>query len=163
MKSKYSLKFFLTFLFLLLVLAACGSSTLTLSDIPAFTGATELVPGEDPIADTMVQNMQQDAQLRTQVGVGGSIEQKAYRLPSDASWDAVKSFYADALEGDGWNSGLGGPGGNLASDIMDSANAANELFQTAVWSRGDQNLTVVRTADPTDEANVFLILSLANN
>ena len=163
MYIKYSVKFFAVFTLLLFVLAACGSPTATLNDIPAVSGATELVSGEDPIADTMVQNMQQDAQLRTQIGVGGSIEQKAYRLPVDTSWDKVKSFYATTLEGDGWTSGLGGAGGDLASGIMDSANAANPLFQTAVWSRGKQNLTVIRTVDPTNEEDVFLMLSLASN
>ncbi|MCB8942288.1 MAG: hypothetical protein H6658_00800 [Ardenticatenaceae bacterium] len=163
MNNKITLKFLSIFALSLLLLTACGSKTVTLSDIPGFTGATELVPGEDPIADTMVQNMQQDAQLRTEIGVGGSVEQKAYRLPVDASWDSVKSFYANTLEGDGWKSGLGGPGGDLASSILESANAGNDLFQTAVWSRGDQNITVIRTADPTNAENAFLILSLASN
>lgn len=163
MNKKIALKMLPAFALFLLLLAACGSPTASLSDIPAFTGATELVAGEDPIADTMVQNMQQDAELRTQIGVGGSIEQKAYRLPTTASWDTVKSFYATTLEGDKWESGLGGPGGNLASSIMESASAGNDLFQTAVWSRGKQNITIVRTVDPTNAENVFLVLSLANN
>lgn len=163
MNTKFSLKLFAVFALLMLGLVACGSPAATLADIPAYTGATELVPGEDPIADTMVQNMQQDAQIRSQVGVGGSIEQKAYRLPTTATWDDVKSFYASTLEGDDWESGLGGPGGNLASDIMESANAANDMFQTAIWSRGKQNLTIIRTANPTNAEDVFLMLSLANN
>jgi hypothetical protein len=163
MNNKFSVKLVITMALLLFVLAACGSKTATIEEIPAFTGATALVPGEDPVADTLVQNMEQDAQLRTQVGVGGSIEQKAYRLPADASWDAVKSFYADALEGDGWESGLGGPGGDLASGIMDSVNTGNEFFQTAIWSRGDQTITIIRNVDPTNAENVMLMMSLATN
>jgi hypothetical protein len=163
MNRNFSLKFVVAILVMAFLLAACGSKTVTIEDIPAFTGATALVPGEDPVADTLIQNMEQDAQLRTQVGVGGSIEQKAYRLPADASWDAVKSFYADALEGDGWESGLGGPGGDLASGIMDSVNTGNEFFQTAIWSRGDQNITIIRNIDPTNAENVMLMMSLATN
>ena len=50
---------------------------------------------------TLVNNMVQDAQVRSSVGAGGQIEQKAYRLPAGTTWEQVQSFYNDKLGGDG--------------------------------------------------------------
>ncbi|MCA9971044.1 MAG: hypothetical protein KC425_12550 [Anaerolineales bacterium] len=162
---KFRTPFILALLAALLafVLAACGSDPATLADIPAYDGATAVQPGEDAVADTLVQNMEQDASLRGSLGVGGSIEQMAYRLPADTTWEQVKGFYNGALGDAGWESGTGGPGGDLASSIMESASASNPLFQTSLWSRDDQTLTLVRTVNPTNEAEVYLILSLNTN
>ena len=161
MKSRLAL--LMTLLIALLALVACGKDPATLSDIPAYEGATALQAGQDPVADTLVQNMEQDASLRANLGVGGSIEQMAYRLPDGATWEQVKSFYDKELGADGWESGMGGPGGDLASSIMESASASNPLFQTSIWSQGKQTLTLVRSANPTNESEVYLIMSLNTN
>ncbi len=155
----------MTVLFILgtLMLAACGGGAATVSDIPAYPDATALQPGEDPIADTLIKNMEQDASLRANMGVGGSIEQMAYRLPAGTTWDQVNGFYEKELNGAGWKSGIGGPGGNLASDIMSSVNSSNDLFQMASWNKGKQILTIIRNTNPTDEADVYLIMSLNTN
>jgi hypothetical protein len=134
MKQKMVL--LITLLMAVSVLAACRGGVVTLSDIPVYSGATLLQPGQDPIADTLVQNMEQDASLRGGLGVGGSMEQIAYRLPAGATWEQVKSFYDKELDAAGWKSGVGGPAGSMASTIMESANAGNTLFQTAIWSKG---------------------------
>lgn len=156
--------FLLVLLALLAVLlAACGGDPATVSDIPAYPDAAALQPGEDPIADTLINNMEQDANLRANMGVGGSIEQMAYRLPAGTTWDQVKSFYDQELDGAGWDSGMGGPGGNLAGDIMESVNTGNELFQLASWNKDKQILTLVRNVNPTDESQVYLIMSLNTN
>lgn len=150
---------------LILVLAACaGGTAVTLQDIPAYPEAAALQPGVDPVADTLVNNMTQDAQLRSEVGVGGQTAQMAYRLPAGTSWDQVQRFYNDELGSDGWKSGLGGMAGNLASGIMDSVNQGNDLFQTGTWSKGKQTLTLVRVADTATAEDAFiLILSLTTN
>ncbi len=149
----------------ILVLAACsGGTAVTLQDIPAYPEATALQPGADPVADTLVDNMAQDAQLRSGIGVGGQTTQMAYRLPAGTSWDQVQRFYNDQLGGTGWKSGPGGMAGNLASGIMDSVNQGNDLFQTGTWSKGKQTLTLVRVADnATAEDASILILSLTTN
>ncbi len=151
------------FLILVLLLAACGAKPVTVADLPVYPGATALNPGDDPIADTLLQNAAQDAQIRDSMGVGGGIEQQAFSLPADASWDAVSKFYTDELTGDGWKSGMGGPGGDIASDIMNQVNADNDLFQTTIFSKGKQTLTVMRMADPVNAESLYLIFSLATN
>ncbi|MBP7044651.1 MAG: hypothetical protein KBE23_17995 [Chloroflexi bacterium] len=149
---------------LLVLLAACGGKAATMADIPAYPDAVALEPGVDPIADTLVNNMVQDAQVRSSVGAGGQIEQKAYRLPAGTTWEQVQSFYNDKLGGDGWENGLGGIAGNLAGDIMNSVNEGNDMFQTGIWSKDKQTLTLIRVADSvTGEDSFFLILSLATN
>ncbi|HNB52906.1 MAG TPA: hypothetical protein PK530_13235 [Anaerolineales bacterium] len=153
----------LPLLLVVFVLAACGAKPVTIADLPVYPNATALNPGDDPVADTLVQNMAQDAQIRTSVGVGGSIEQKAFRITSDASWDAVNKFFTDELTGNGWESGMGGPGGDIAGDILNQVNADNDVFQTAIFSKGKQSLTIMRVADPTNPDSLYLILSLATN
>lgn len=162
MKSRIPFVFVLLAL-LALLLAACGSKPATVNDIPAYPNATALQPGEDPIADTLVNNMAQDASLRANIGVGGSIEQMAYRLPEGTTWDQVKSYYDKELDGAGWKSGMGGPGGGLASSIMDSVNTGNDLFQMASWNKGKQILTLIRNVNPTNESEVYLLMSLNTN
>ena len=149
--------------FLVLAAVACGASTLTVSDLPVYPDAVALQPGEDPVADTLANNAEQDAALRGNLGVGGSVEQKAFRLPAGATWDQVKSFFDTELGADGWESGLGGIGGDIAGDVLDQANAGNEFFQTGIWSKGKQNLTVIRSVDALNPDQPYLILSLATN
>jgi hypothetical protein len=139
----------------LLAVTACSQAPATLTAIPAFPGATELKPGESTIGDTLANNNQMDAQLRQQVGVGGKTEQKGYRLPSDASWDKVKGFYDEKLKADGWGTN------SMVSGIMEQANQGNDLFQTANWQKGNQNVTVVMVTSPTDATQKELIVSLS--
>ncbi|MCB8978809.1 MAG: hypothetical protein H6657_15430 [Ardenticatenaceae bacterium] len=155
----------LAFLLVVLVfLVACGGGMVAIGDIPAYPDATALEPGVDPVADTLVDNMAQDAQIRDSVNVGGQIEQKAYRLPAGASWDDVQNFYNDKLGDDGWESGLGGIAGSIAGDVMSSVNQSNDMMQTTFWSRGKQTLTMVRVAqDVAGDGDFLLIMSLATN
>jgi len=152
----------------IVLLAACGGGATTMNDIPAYPDATALEPGADPVADTLVNNMVQDAQIRSSAGVGGQIEQKAYRLPAGTTWAQIESFYNDKLSGEGWKSGLngiaGGIAGNVAGDVMNTVNQGNDLFQTGMWSTSKQTLTLIRVAETTDTNGSFLlILSLATN
>ncbi|HWQ14384.1 MAG TPA: hypothetical protein VNL77_16410 [Roseiflexaceae bacterium] len=140
-----------------LALAACGASKpATLDDIPAYPGATVLQPGESRLADTLAQNNQTDAALRGQLGVGGKTEQRGYSLPADVSWPQVKGFYDERLKAGGWTTN------SMVSSIMEQANQGNELFQTANWQKGSQNVTVVMMTSPMDPAVKELIVSLAS-
>jgi hypothetical protein len=151
-----ALAVFLTVL-ALLALAACGGSPpAALADIPSYPGAVELKPGESNLADTLANNNQADAALRGQIGVGGAIEQKGYSLPDDATWDQVKSFYDQKLQAGGWTTN------SMVSGIMDQVNQGNELFRTANWQRGSQNVSVVMLTSPTDAAQKELIISLSS-
>lgn len=147
----------------LLALAACGSKPVTIADLPVYPEATALQPGESSLADTLQSNGQQDSAVRQAMGTGGATEQRGFDLPAETTWDQVKSFYSDKLKADGWRDGLGGPAGGMASQIMEQANAGNDIFQTTLFSRDKQTLAVVRIVDPTDSSKAQLILSLSTN
>ncbi len=137
----------------MLLMTACGGAPATMNDIPAYPGATALDPN---IANSLAKNMQQDAALRQAAGVGGKIEQKGYSVPKETTWDAVKAFYADKLKSAGWETN------SMASNIMAQANAMNTAYQTDMWKKGSQTLTLILLNDPiTSEKN--LLLSLATN
>jgi hypothetical protein len=158
-------KFFLSFFILagfLLILPACGGNA-SAGDLPKFPGATELKAGESTIGNTLAQNMKQDTAMRTAMGAGGKTEQLGFQLPGDATWEQVKSFYEKELKVSGWESGLGGVAGGLVdiNAVMGAANQGNDLFQTAIWSKGKQTLTVAMLTNPTDRKKQELVLSLS--
>ena len=170
MNSKWTSKVSIFFLALILVIAAagCGGGAAgggggSGGGQPVYTGAVELKPGEDPIADTLAKNMQQDASIRQNMGVGGSMEQKVYKLPADGSWDAVKAYYDQALTAGGWQKGPGGPAGEIANQALEAANSANEMVKTAVWSKGKQILTIVWMVEQPGASQKYLITSLNSN
>lgn len=100
------------------VLTACGGSApapVTFNQLPVFSGATEstntaLVAAAAAIADAMKADVK-------------SIESKAYDVPADATWAAIKSFYSTALEKDGWTASQSGT-------------------DTQSWSRGTQGIVL---------------------
>ncbi|NJN18536.1 MAG: hypothetical protein HC822_20905 [Oscillochloris sp.] len=145
----------------MLLLSACGSSPATIAELPMYPGASELKPGESVIGDTLAQNGQQDAAMREAMGLGGSTEQRGFSLPADADWAAVESFYNEQLKAAGWTEGMGGMGGAMASQMLEQANQGNELFQTAMYTKGKQVLSVIRLASPIDPNTAELILSLS--
>jgi predicted small lipoprotein YifL len=128
--------------FTLLSLAACGGSApAKLSDIAVYPDATALKPGENPMADTLAQNVQQAANM------GANIDQKIFALPKEASWDQVKKFYSDKLTADSWTAS------NLP--IPD-----NDMFKMSLWTRGSQSLTVAQITEPINKDS-FLLFSLS--
>ena len=135
----------------LLVLVACGGGApATLADIPAYSGANELKPGESTIADTLVQNMQQSQAM------GAKIEQKGYNLPKDAQWEKVNSFYEEKLKASGWATN------STINSVMAQANAGNDMVKVANWQKGKQNLSIIMVTDPINPDTKQLILSLAS-
>lgn len=144
--------------FSLFTLVGCGGSApATLGVIPTYTGATELKPGENAVADTLVKNMEQNQALTGQLGVNAKIEQKAFTLPAGATWNDVKKFYDEQLNSSGWSSN------SMVGNIMAQANAGNNQFQIANWQKGKQNLSVIMIADPTGDNTKMLITSLASS
>ncbi|MCB0033230.1 MAG: hypothetical protein KDE51_04400 [Anaerolineales bacterium] len=148
---------------LLSLLVACGGGAVAAADLPVYPAAVQLQTGEDPIADTLANNMAQDAAMRNSLGVGGKMEQMVFRLPENTSWDQVNNFFDAELKAAGWDSGLGGMAGSIAADAMASANAGNEMFQMGMWSKGQQNLTLTRMVDVSNTTQPYLILSLNTN
>ena len=146
----------------LVILPGCGGSV-TSGDLPTYPGAAELKAGESTIGNTLGKNMKQDAALRQAMGTGGKTEQRGFKLPAGTTWEQVKSFYDKELKAGGWESGLGGAAGNFVdiNAVMGAANRGNDLFQTAIWSKGKQTLTVSMIADPTDRKQQELVLSLS--
>lgn len=123
---------------------AGGAGPATLADIPSFPEASAVKPGESPIADTLAQNVKQNAQM------GQKLDQQMFTLPDSATWDQIKTFYTDKLGAAGWKSA------NLP--IPD-----NPTMQMSVWTRGTQNLTVARMATDPSGKGAFLLFSLATN
>ncbi|HEX7502694.1 MAG TPA: hypothetical protein VF451_04680 [Acidobacteriota bacterium] len=146
----------------LMVLPGCGGSVAS-GDLPTYPGAVELKAGSSAIGGTLAQNMKQDAGLRQAMGAGGKIEQRGFTLPAGATWDQVKGFYDKELKAGGWQSGLGGAAGSFVdiNAVMGAANQGNDLFQTAMWSKGKQTLTVAVITGPIDKKERQLILSLS--
>jgi hypothetical protein len=143
--------------------AGCGSKAYTADNVPVYPGSVVLKPGDDPVADTLANNMAQDASLRQGIGAGGKIEQRAFRLPADANWDAVKAFYEQKLAADGWKSGIGGIGGTIASQALEAANQGSDMMKMAMWSKGKQVLTIFRLMETPDATQSYLIFSLNSN
>jgi hypothetical protein len=153
---------FLAIAVAILILPACGGSVAS-GDLPKYPGATELKPGETPVGNTLAQNMSQDEAVRKAMGVGGKTEQTGFVLPVDTQWAQVKEFYDKELAAAGWKSGLGGIAGGFVdvNAVMGTANKGNDLFQTAIWSRGKQTLTAIMVKSPTNSKQKELILSLS--
>lgn len=118
-----------------------GGQPATLADVPVYSGATLLQPGQNPMADTLVKNVQQNASL------GQKLDQKVYSLPKDANWDDMKKFYSDKLTSAGWQS--------LNVPIPDT-----DMIKSVIWRKGSQSLTVMQLTDPTS-GDKFLLFSLA--
>jgi hypothetical protein len=148
-----------------ILLTACGGTPapVSIADLPTYAGAAELQPGNSPIATTLQNNEQQAKAM------GQKIEQKAFSLPKDATWDKLIAFYGEQLKAKGWKEGAaaGGLGSSMANDMvknaLSQANAANDLFKTAIFTRGKQTLTVMRLAGAAAKDDVQVLLSLNTN
>ncbi len=145
----------------MIVTAACSSKPLSLDDVPAYPGAVVHTAEQGGIGATLDKNMQTDAAVRKAVGVGGSTQQKGFRLPNNATWDDVKRFYDDKMKAQGWASGGGGKAGDMVSGVMDAVNQNNPMSQTAIWAKGKQNLTIIMVTNPINKTDKDLLISLS--
>jgi hypothetical protein len=110
----------LSVLVLALALACGGGGTpVPMSEVPVYDGATSIAAGDDALVDLVVQEME-----KAVAGENISMETKTYALPDDATWDDVKSFYSDKLDGTDWKS---------AAELSDES---TEEFKTIGWQRG---------------------------
>jgi hypothetical protein len=146
-------------LWVLVTLSACsmigGSSPVSVDDIPVYPGATELKPGDSTLANTLAKNSQQITAMSQSAGAGGKTDQKGFSLSQDTTWDAVKKFYDDKLKSAGWSEP-----NSMVSSILSQVNTQNDAFQTVVYQRGNQTLSVIRVMmDPSSKQGV-LIFSL---
>ncbi|MEO6063017.1 MAG: hypothetical protein ABIQ99_13855 [Thermoflexales bacterium] len=66
------------------MMTACagGGAAIEMKDLPVYPGATVLKPGESRIAETLKQNMANDAQVRQAAGTGGKTEQAGFKFPA---------------------------------------------------------------------------------
>jgi hypothetical protein len=165
-KTRFSLVSLIVFSVIALLLAACGAKPVSVAELPVYPEAVQLEAGDSAIADTLENNMAQDAAMRDAMGPlggGGKTEQAGFQLPSDTSWEQVKAFYAKELEDNGWSSGLGGVAGIVdVNAMMDTANQDNDLYQIAIWSKGKQTLAVIYAVAPTNQDEKLLLLSLSS-
>src|SRR5690349_9393593 len=121
MKQAYRIHAVILVVLATLSLAACGGSPpAQLSDVPVYPNATQLQPGQNPMADSLAKNVQQAGAM------GAKLDQKIFTLPDDVSWDQVKSFYTDKLTAAGWSA--------MSLPIPD-----NDMFKMTLWTRSGQN------------------------
>lgn len=142
----------------LVALSACsligGTSPVTVNDLPAYPGATELKAGDSRLADTLAKNTQQITAMSQSTGAGGKTEQRGFALPKDATWDAIKKFYDDKLKSTGWSEN------SLVGNILSQVSTQTDALQMGLYQRGNQNLSVIRLMlDPTTK-DYALIFSL---
>jgi len=161
MKVLVDLKTTVSALAAAVILTACGGSApVSIADLPTYTGATALQPGNSPIATTLKNNETQAASM------GQKLEQKAFSLPKDATWDKITAFYSEQLKAKGWKEGVaggiaGGMANEMASKALAQANAGNDMLKTTILNRGKQTLTILRLAsNPNDKTDAQLLLSL---
>jgi hypothetical protein len=136
----------LNVLVLTLALACGGGGTpVPMSDIPIYDGATSTAAGDDPLVDLVVQSMEDAV-----AGENIAMETKTYALPEDASWDDIKSFYSDKLEGTDWKA---------AAELSDES---TEEFKTIGWQRGgaasEQLLIVAYLPDLFGDGATMIIM-----
>jgi hypothetical protein len=147
------------FVVAVLSLSACGmiggSSPATVNDIPTFPGATELKAGDSRVADTLSKNSQQITAMSGAMGAGGKTEQKGFALPKEATWDAVKKFYDDKLKSAGW-----AEPSSMVSNVLSQVNGQNDAFQTVIYTRGNQSLSIIRVMIDPINKDMALIYSL---
>ncbi|HNB51229.1 MAG TPA: hypothetical protein PK530_04775 [Anaerolineales bacterium] len=138
-----SLKLIPLLLVFLLFATACGdSSRITVDDLPQFS-LNEKLPGESPLADGMVAALQETVRQQ-----GLTAEAKIYAVPTDTTFDVVKSFYTREL-GSVW---LEDP--QLAND--------QEGFQTSGWRlggpSGEESVVVTLVSDPLAGEKILIVV-----
>jgi hypothetical protein len=136
----------LSVLVLALALACGGSSTpVPISDIPIYDGATSTAAGDDPLVDLVVKSMEEAV-----ADEAITMETKPYALPDGTTWNDVKDFYNNKLEGTDWKS---------AAELSDES---TEEFKTIGWQRGpassEQLLVVGYLPDLFGEGATLIIM-----
>jgi hypothetical protein len=128
-----------------LLVVACGTDPVSMSDIPVYPGAEPMERGQNEFADQMADAIR-DSSGKEDVAA----DLKLYSLPADAAWSDVKSFYDANLEDGDWRT---------QQDLAEES----EVFSSLGWTRGsgasEQALVVGHIADLLGDG-AFLILML---
>jgi hypothetical protein len=130
---------------LILAVACCrGNTPVVMSDILVYPGVTATEAGDDPLVDAVVANMKETASSKNI-----ATEIKTYNLPDGATWDDVKGFYDEKLEGTDW-------------EFADELTEDSEEFKTIGWQRGpsykEQLLVVAYLPDIFGEGATLIIM-----
>jgi hypothetical protein len=140
-----SLLSFLLAILILFLAAACGAQPITIGDLPAYPGSTPLETGQNSVADSVVNSMQQSAGQQ-----GLKAQFRLLSLPADTTWDDVKSFYTTEMARRQWKP-------ESAMDVTGGA------FQATGWSQGTgdaQQALVVGYVPDVGGEGAFAILGL---
>lgn len=113
---------FLASLALIPAIVACGSGTSTASITP-FSGAKPAQASDAPLAGELV------AGLTSNTNEKASAAATLYRLPDDATYVAVKQYYADMLTAQGWQAD---PAILVEGDTL----------SYAAWKKDDQEIVI---------------------
>jgi hypothetical protein len=132
-------------LLVLLSAVACGAKPALIDDLPVYPGAQTMERGQNSLADSVADAMQQSAGEQ-----GLNAQFRFFTLPLDATWDGVKSYYDREMQGLNWKS-------------EPSMAVEGGSFQAAGWSRGtgdSQQALVVGYVPDVSGEGAFAVLGL---
>jgi hypothetical protein len=132
-------------LLILLSVVACGAKPVTIDELPVYPGAVAIESGQNSLADSLAQAMQQSAGEQ-----GLQAHFRFFSVPAGTSWDDVKSFCSGEMQGLGWN-----PESSMAIE--------EGPFLAAGWSHGsgnNQQAFVVGYVPDVSGEGAFIVLGL---
>lgn len=131
-----------------------GGQPIAISELPTYPGATELNAGQSKVIDPLFAPAQRETPPFIGLGIEVEKSQRNFRVPKEASFADIKSFYSDKLLAGGWREDP------AMREFTNSANAVMQNMQGAIWVRVDQTLLVVLATDPaTGEKELTLSMA----
>lgn len=128
-----------------LLLLACGTEPVMISDVPVYPGAEPMAGGQSQMADELAGIIRNSAG-----GEGVGVEINLYSLSAEISWDDIKTYYNRELAGTDWTA-------------EDQLTTESEVISTVGWGRGrgasEQALIVGHVVDVRGEG-AFMIVGL---
>jgi hypothetical protein len=130
-----------------------GGEPITINELPTYPGATELNASESQVIEPLFGPAQRETPPFIGLGIEVVKTQRNFRVPSDTTFEMVKSFYADKLQAAGWRE-------DAAMRVFtDNANANSKNLQGAIWVRVDQTLLIAMASNASGEKEVTLSLA----
>lgn len=163
MRSIKPLISFLGVLVMILALAACKRDV-RISDLSVYPNSIELLVGPNSPFD-LGKFIDDDGVIRHSFGAREKIEHRGFLLPEDVSLDAVKDFYQNQLNAQGWVREAGEIAGGMIDQLLYNAmmkakSNNTQYVQAYGWIKGKQTLTVTMVTTSTVNREI-LILALA--
>lgn len=149
----------------LLVLSACsvpgggrviGGQLVQIGELPTYPGATPMDTNASQIIGPIFNAAQQEAPPFIGLGIEVGKAYQVFQVPSETTFEDVKSFYADKLQSAGWRQ----DGGMRV--LLAQLNATNPNLHGGIWVRVDQTLLLALATDP-QTGNKELMVSLATH